>query len=590
MINEKRQLAGILLPAKGGIFRSADPSHSVVYWPIGGRAYAFCDSEGRRLAYPRKDGKRWIVDEASPFIVESPLEKTGEALTLPLSWWQDWAAGKISEPTGPEVFKHVVHALKVFHDLPSEGDVVNQAVWVCSSYARFWLSSFPRLDVAGAKGRGKTAMLETCAALALGGRSAGDLSAASWAWGQKNENVALAIDEIDSLLSRGKHGSDESATALAQMARQGYRPGQYYRRMKQDSEEPDAVPVDGPLAYSRVREIEPMLASRSLTSELAKSTDKRLPVLNSAGRKLRLLLSVKAELMAWWMAQWANPLQLAQNADELAPSEWPRLDFESTPEADRQASYLREVAGFSTDERAFWETFTGRTSELALAVVETGRVLGLQANDYAELREALASKQDAESQPPEGLPGDLIVLLRELFQPADGLPKTELVQKDVFEQLKAKTGAELRTQAQKSLWREAELPLDCLTRKGSGRVITLTAKLKALLYPELEKPPVSNVPNMANTSNIEDAPLLKATMPNMSNMSIMSNVKGGANPEQDKSHPSNDSTHSTDSTLSTSNPESEPPKDSTYSADSTYSTPKLNLIDMRGDRAEVADV
>ncbi len=477
----------IVLDGRGGA------SEGIVWLPTGEGRYAVQrESECFLVSIEHlKDGSIYCGFEN--YEISRPVERTGELLKLPTSWWDEWAAGKHAAQEGAKLFQQVLRAIQLFHDVPRPADEIMQTLQILLSYARLQVSNFSRYRLTAKRGSGKTVQLETIAALSLGGRLVSNISAASYAREQSSEYCAWAIDELDSLVS-SKHGETEDHP-LVQGARQGYRPNATYTRYNSDLGRSETVEISSPLQYSAINELDSQLQSRGTSTEVAQSRDKRLPLLHSQRVKPRWLLGLKAQLVAWFLAN-------AKGSQKSSDS----FNLEMLPEDNdsaRQTIADSAIEGFQVFEKEFIIRFSGRTEELALSLVEVGRVFGLSQADYEAVTEMLDVVQVELSQPAEGLALDLFEILCKKFESP---LVVEIPQADVFKALMEKTTIHVGNKRQRGLLREAGIPADAVVKVGSEprKIVRTPALLEALGIAKDDKDDKDNNDVNTRTPSVEN--------------------------------------------------------------------------------------
>jgi len=268
--------------------------------------------------------------------------------------------GYLNEEFKPRTYEiireDIKDALLKMYDFKNDTDVETCLVHIDQSWIKPTLTSSFFLGIDSTFGGGKTTLGENIFLLMRHGFLGGDISSASIPRLTDELDLNIFVDEIDQNLS------DENFLSVL---RKGQRRNNPYVRCEGRDNKPVAYDVFGCHGFSFRAELEDAFMNRALRIHSQKSSDYKLPILNTY--KKQILKPLADELFLWSID---NLVATCSKHSEVFPL------FQT-----RTQIYDNLVSKFSDVERKYLTQVFGRDAEIVYLCLDNSRILGVNVID-----------------------------------------------------------------------------------------------------------------------------------------------------------------------------------------------------------------
>src|SRR5262249_35499655 len=142
------------------------------------------------------------------------------------------------------------------------------ACWITGTYLYLRFTTFPRLNIHGERGSGKTKLLQLISMMAFNGRLIVEPTGPVLFRTIEALRSSLCLDEMENL-----HGDDQRA--VRSIINAGYKSGATVTRIEGEAKrEPKSYEVYAPIALAGIAGLNAVMADRSITITMERGTDR----------------------------------------------------------------------------------------------------------------------------------------------------------------------------------------------------------------------------------------------------------------------------------------------------------------------------
>ncbi len=337
------------------------------------------DDKGKKVLY------RYIVINELIYIFKKDVYDARLFYNIPsVELIQQYLRGDYKPRSYKLISQDCSQAIKEMFDF-TELDLKVSEVFIGQSWIKPLLNNFFFYMIDSTFGGGKTTLGEIIFYLARHGFCGGNISSASIPRLTQELDLNIYIDEID------QNSKDDDALAVL---RKGQRRGNPYVRCEGRENIPIAYDISGCHGGSFRSELEDAFMNRALRVHTQKSSDYRLPVINSY--KKEILKTLADELFIWHL----ESLVVTCSGEERRRAvSLTRRIF------NRDELYNNFTKHLTSEEQKFLKEVFGRDNELSFLCLETSKVLGL---DILEDLKAIILKKKSDESSSEGFYTDAL--------------------------------------------------------------------------------------------------------------------------------------------------------------------------------------
>jgi len=177
-------------------------------------------------------------------------------------------AGQDHPPRFAEVLAKALHLIDELPELGRDSEITLLATWAVSTYFHDTFAAFPRLDLRGERGSGKSKALQILAALSFNGLLRVSPTPAVLFRLAESLRATLCLDEIEGL------AGDEKREILG-ILNSGYKAGGRVDRCEGDDRLVKSYSVYCPVALAGITGLNRVTEDRAITLVLSRGTDAR---------------------------------------------------------------------------------------------------------------------------------------------------------------------------------------------------------------------------------------------------------------------------------------------------------------------------
>jgi hypothetical protein len=218
-----------------------------------------------------------IITSSRHRYAAGPLESalTGRAIgyaDLIGRWHPDWLAryliGHGEVPTFAVALSKIIHLIDGFLEMDHDSEIVVPAAWALATWFSRVFLTFPRLDVRGERGSGKTKLLSILSGTSLNGILRVCPTPAVLFRLAESLRATLCLDEIEGL------GKEDRREILA-IINQGYKVGGRVDRCEGDDQSLRSFDVYTPIALAGIQGLNRVTEDRAITLVLRRAKDRK---------------------------------------------------------------------------------------------------------------------------------------------------------------------------------------------------------------------------------------------------------------------------------------------------------------------------
>jgi hypothetical protein len=314
-------------------------------------------------------GYGFIID-GEQFIIKNVFQANLFYNTPSVQKCQDYLEGKFKPRSYIEIRNDLRKTFLEMYDFKNDTDVETCLLHIDQSWIKPIVTSSFFLGIDSSFGGGKTTLGENIFFSMRHGFIGGDISSASIPRLTDELDLNIFVDEIDQNLS------DENFLSIL---RKGQRRNNPYVRCEGRDNKPVAYDVFGCHGFSFRAELEDAFMNRALRVHSQKSSDYKLPILNTYKRQI--LKPIADELFLWSID---NLVATCSGHSEVLPH------FQT-----RTQIYNSLVSHFSEQEKQYLTQVFGRDAEITYLCLDTARILGIEIITY--LQEIMKKRKSDEA-------------------------------------------------------------------------------------------------------------------------------------------------------------------------------------------------